>query len=60
MDGLYYLPAIQRLRGHADVALSVGGDNYCYGNTELYKYLNAAYRKNHIKRHYGAVLSNPI
>ena len=49
MDGLYYLPTIQRLRGHADVALSVGGDNYCYGNTELYKYLNSSYRKNHIK-----------
>jgi colanic acid/amylovoran biosynthesis protein len=49
MDGLYYLPTIQRLRECTDVALSVGGDNYCYGNTELYKYLNSAYRKNHIK-----------
>ena len=29
MDGLYYLPAIQRLRGHAAVSLSFGGANYC-------------------------------
>ena len=49
MDGLYYMPAIQRLSRHADVALSVGGDNYCYGNTAIYGYLNAAYQKNHIK-----------
>ena len=49
MDGLYYMPVIQRLSRHADVALSVGGDNYCYGNTAIYGYLNAAYQKNHIK-----------
>lgn len=49
LDGLYYLPTIQRLRGHTDVALSIGGDNYCYGNTEIYKYLNSSYRKYQIK-----------
>lgn len=49
MDGLYYTPVIQRLSKHADVALSVGGDNYCYGDTAIYGYLNAAYQKNHIK-----------
>ncbi len=49
MDGLYYMPVIQRLSRYADVALSVGGDNYCYGNTAIYGYLNAAYQKNHIK-----------
>ena len=49
MDGLYYMPVIRRLSRHADVALSVGGDNYCYGNTAIYGYLNAAYQKNHIK-----------
>ena len=49
MDGLYYMPVIQRLSKHADVALSVGGDNYCYGDTAIYGYLNAAYQKNHIK-----------
>lgn len=49
MDGLYYLPSIQKLRGHANIALSVGGDNYCYGNTAIYDYLNLAFHKSHIK-----------
>lgn len=49
MDGLYFMPVIQRLSDYGDVALSVGGDNYCYGNTAIYGYLNAAYQKNHIK-----------
>ena len=49
MYGLYFMPVIQRLSGYGDVALSVGGDNYCYGNTAIYGYLNAAYKKNHIK-----------
>ena len=49
MDGLYFMPVIQRLSGYGDVALSVGGDNYCYGNAAIYGYLNAAYQKNHIK-----------
>lgn len=49
MDGLYFMPVIQRLSGYGDVALSVGGDNYCYGDTAIYGYLNAAYQKNHIK-----------
>ena len=49
MDGLYYLPVIQKQQGLADIALSVGGDNYCYGNTSIYGYLNTAYKKNHIQ-----------
>lgn len=49
MDGLYYLPGIKSMKGKADVALSVGGDNYCYGGTEIYAYLNRAYRKQGIK-----------
>lgn len=49
MDGLYYLPAIQKMSGFTDLALSVGGDNYCYGNTAIYGYLNLAYQKRHIK-----------
>lgn len=49
MDGWHYLPAIQEMHNCAGVALSVGGDNYCYGNTAIYGYLNAAYQKNHIK-----------
>lgn len=49
MDGLYYLPGIKSVKGKADVALSVGGDNYCYGGTGIYAYLNRAYRKQGIK-----------
>lgn len=49
MDGLYYLPAIQRCKGNADLALSIGGDNYCYGNTGIYAYLNRAFIKQKIR-----------
>lgn len=49
MDGLYYLPAIQRCKGNTDIALSVGGDNYCYGNTGIYAYLNRAFTKRGMK-----------
>ena len=49
MDGLYYLPAIQRCKGNTDIALSVGGDNYCYGNTGIYAYLNRAFIKQKIR-----------
>ena len=49
MDGLYYLPSIEFMRGRTDIALSVGGDNYCYGGTSIYAYLNKAYRKQGIK-----------
>lgn len=49
MDGLYYLPGIEKLKRKADVALSVGGDNYCYGGTGIYAYLNRTYHKQGIK-----------
>ena len=49
MDGLYYLPGIKKLKGKSDVALSVGGDNYCYDGTGIYAYLNRAYHKQGIK-----------
>lgn len=49
MDGLYYLLGIESVRDKVDVALSIGGDNYCYGGTGLYAYLNRAYRKNKMK-----------
>lgn len=49
MDGIGYLPAIQRCKGNTDIALSIGGDNYCYGNTEIYSYLNHAFAKQCIK-----------
>lgn len=49
LDGLYYLPGINHAKGNADVALSVGGDNYCYAGTEIYGWLNRAYHKAGIK-----------
>lgn len=49
MDGLYYLPGVYEASGSADIALSVGGDNYCYGGTGLYAYLNRAYKKRGVK-----------
>ena len=49
LDGITYLPAIQKMRGKADIALSVGGDNYCYQGEEFYGYLNKAYHQNGYK-----------
>lgn len=49
MDGLSYLPGVQEASADADVALSVGGDNYCYGGTGIYAYLNRAYKKRGVK-----------
>ena len=49
MDGLSYLPQIQSSAPETEVALSVGGDNYCYGGTALYGYLNRAYHKAGVK-----------
>lgn len=45
MDGLSYLYGGQQSGSWADIALSVGGDNYCYGNTGIYAYLNRVYKK---------------
>lgn len=44
MDGLAYLPSLREAGVWADIALSVGGDNYCYGGTGIYAYLNRAYK----------------
>lgn len=49
MDGLYYLPGVFEASAGADIALSIGGDNYCYGGTGIYAYLNRAYKKCGIK-----------
>ena len=45
MDALSYIQAIQRSSQIADLALSVGGDNYCYRGTGFYAELNKAYHK---------------
>lgn len=49
MDGLYYLPGIKAMKERVDIALSVGGDNYCYAGTEHYAYLNRKYHQVGIK-----------
>ena len=49
MDGLGYVPGIRYAAKNADIALSVGGDNYCYPGTEIYGWLNREYRKNGMK-----------
>lgn len=49
MDGLSYLPGVQEASANADLALSVGGDNYCYSGTGIYAYLNRAYKKRGVK-----------
>lgn len=49
MDGLYYLPGVREASAVADVAFSVGGDNYCYGGTGIYAYLNRAYKREGVK-----------
>lgn len=43
MDGLYYLQGIADAVSQTDIALSAGGDNYCYDGTEIYGWLNKAY-----------------
>lgn len=49
LDGLHYDSQIKSCKGKTDIALSVGGDNYCYGGTDIYAYLNKAYHKQGIK-----------
>lgn len=45
MDGLQYISGIEQAKNQVNLALSVGGDNYCYAGTEIYPYLNRAYHK---------------
>lgn len=49
MDGIRYLPSIKEIKDEASIAMSVGGDNYCYGYPDLYAYLNRAYHKEGMK-----------
>lgn len=49
MDGLSYLSTIRELSDQSALALSVGGDNYCYTNQKFYAFLNKAYQDNGIK-----------
>ena len=49
MDGRPYRTGIRAMKGRADVALSVGGDNYCYGDSRIYAWLNRQYHRQGIK-----------
>lgn len=49
LDGLTYTQGIKQIKDTVDIALSAGGDNYCYDGTEIYGWLNAAYHKAGIK-----------
>lgn len=49
MDGLGYVEGVRYAAQNAHIALSVGGDNYCYPGTEIYGWLNREYHKNGMK-----------
>lgn len=49
LDVVPYLSAIKKIRNSSNIALSVGGDNYCYSGEGFYAYLNTAYKKNGFK-----------
>ncbi len=49
IDGLSYVPGIRQAARECSVAVSVGGDNYCYPGTEIYGWLNREYRKHGMK-----------
>lgn len=45
MDGLAYIPTIKKDASSVRMAFSIGGDNYCYGYTGLYAFLNKTYKR---------------
>lgn len=49
MDVLPYLNTIKELSKQSNVALSVGGDNYCYSNQSFYGVLHKAYKSKGFK-----------
>lgn len=49
IDLLPYRYYIKRSKIAYKVALSIGGDNYCYGDTSIYQNLNILYNKRNIK-----------
>lgn len=49
MDGLGYVSGIERAAKAANLAISVGGDNYCYPGTQIYGWLNKEYHKHGMK-----------
>lgn len=49
LDALPYLSMIDEMASNIDLALSVGGDNYCYGSEEFYGFLNNQYHRTGVK-----------
>ena len=49
LDVLPYLNTIKELSNQSNVALSVGGDNYCYSNQSFYGVLHKAYKNKGFK-----------
>ena len=48
LDKLDYKKTFDHIQS-GDIALSIGGDNYCYENQAFYAFLNKEYQKNGIK-----------
>ena len=44
-----YIPTIHQAKKKSNIALSIGGDNYCYKGTEIYRDLNRIYHRNGFK-----------
>lgn len=49
LDVAPYIPVIRQAKKNASIAFSIGGDNYCYKGTEIYRDLNKVYHKNGFK-----------
>ena len=49
LDMLPYCNYLKKINKKYDIALSIGGDNYCYGETTIYQHLNRFYNSRKIK-----------
>lgn len=49
LDAAVYIPTIHQAKKKSNIALSIGGDNYCYKGTEIYRDLNRIYHRNGFK-----------
>lgn len=49
IDILPYRRVIKNSNRKFDIALSIGGDNYCYGDITIYEHLNRLYNQSKIK-----------
>lgn len=49
MDATIYIPMINQAKRESNIAFSIGGDNYCYKGTEIYRDLNRIYHKKGLK-----------